>query len=172
MISTLQSRMLSGADGDPAPRLAYGADYNPEQWPRDVWEEDVRLMQEAGVTVVSVGIFSWARIQPCPVTWDFCWLDEVMDLLGSAPPPQMPGMRPGAWRVLRKPLATQLRVTTTGMLPRELRTRLNLPYTKNDARTFRALAAASREAGGVATVSKAMRATEIAAANGRLGAAR
>lgn len=81
MISTLQSRMLSGADGDPAPRLAYGADYNPEQWPRDVWEEDVRLMQEAGVTVVSVGIFSWARIQPGPDTWDFGWLDEVMDLL-------------------------------------------------------------------------------------------
>ncbi|MEU5276976.1 beta-galactosidase [Streptomyces asoensis] len=81
MISTLQSRMLRGADGDPAPRLAYGADYNPEQWPRDVWEEDVRLMQEAGVTVVSVGIFSWARIQPGPDTWDFGWLDEVMDLL-------------------------------------------------------------------------------------------
>ncbi|MFF4834186.1 beta-galactosidase [Streptomyces sp. NPDC001315] len=81
MISTLQSRMLRGADGDPAPRLAYGADYNPEQWPRDVWEEDVRLMQEAGVNVVSVGIFSWARIQPGPDTWDFGWLDEVMDLL-------------------------------------------------------------------------------------------
>ncbi|GGS06619.1 beta-galactosidase [Streptomyces humidus] len=81
MISTLQSRMLRGADGDPAPRLAYGADYNPEQWPRDVWEEDVRLMREAGVTVVSVGIFSWARIQPGPDIWDFGWLDEVMDLL-------------------------------------------------------------------------------------------
>ncbi|MEU3612018.1 beta-galactosidase [Streptomyces sp. NPDC006872] len=82
MISTLQSRMLRGADGDPAaPRLAYGADYNPEQWPRDVWEEDVRLMQAAGVNVVSVGIFSWARIQPGPDAWDFGWLDEVMDLL-------------------------------------------------------------------------------------------
>ena len=58
----------------------------------------------------------------------------------------MPGMRPAAWRILRKPLATQLRVTTTGMLPREMRARLNLPYSKNDARTFRALAAASRAA--------------------------
>ncbi|MFF9060535.1 beta-galactosidase [Streptomyces sp. NPDC014882] len=80
MISTLHSRRR-GADGDPAPRLAYGADYNPEQWPRDVWEEDVRLMREAGVTVVSVAIFSWARIQPTHDTWDFAWLDEVMDLL-------------------------------------------------------------------------------------------
>ncbi|MGW7206747.1 beta-galactosidase [Streptomyces sp. NPDC054837] len=80
MISTLHSRGR-GADGDPTPRLAFGADYNPEQWPREVWEEDVRLMQEAGVTVVSVAIFSWARLQPGPDEWDFGWLDEVMDLL-------------------------------------------------------------------------------------------
>ncbi|MFF9764309.1 beta-galactosidase [Streptomyces caelestis] len=81
MISTLHSRTSRGADGDPAPRLAYGADYNPEQWPREVWEEDIRLMREAGVNVVSVAIFSWARLQPGPDTWDFGWLDEVMDLL-------------------------------------------------------------------------------------------
>ncbi|GGM19369.1 beta-galactosidase [Streptomyces fumigatiscleroticus] len=81
MISTLLSRTRRGADGDPVPRLAYGADYNPEQWPRDVWEEDVRLMREAGVNIVSVGIFSWARVQPGADQWDFGWLDEVMDLL-------------------------------------------------------------------------------------------
>ncbi|WP_405639868.1 beta-galactosidase [Streptomyces sp. NBC_00019] len=80
MISTLHSRRR-GADGDLTPRLAFGADYNPEQWPREVWKEDVRLMQEAGVTVVSVAIFSWARLQPGPDEWDFGWLDEVMDLL-------------------------------------------------------------------------------------------
>lgn len=61
--------------------LSYGADYNPDQWPREVWDEDVRLMREAGVTVVSLAIFSWARIQPTEDTWDFAWLDEVMDLL-------------------------------------------------------------------------------------------
>ncbi|GAB3443016.1 beta-galactosidase [Streptomonospora sediminis] len=65
----------------PAPRLAYGADYNPEQWPREVWDEDVRLMRQAGVNIVSLGIFSWARIQPGPDEWDFAWLDEAMDLL-------------------------------------------------------------------------------------------
>ncbi|MFD7503787.1 beta-galactosidase [Streptomyces sp. NPDC059850] len=81
MISTLQSQPPHGTDGDPTPRLGYGADYNPEQWPREVWEEDIRLMREAGVTIVSVGIFSWARIQPAEDTWDFGWLDEIMDLL-------------------------------------------------------------------------------------------
>ncbi|MFE2051105.1 beta-galactosidase [Streptomyces sp. NPDC059459] len=81
MISTLLSRLQGGADGAPVPRLGFGADYNPEQWPREVWEEDVRLMREAGVNIVSVGIFSWARLQPGPDVWDFAWLDDVMDLL-------------------------------------------------------------------------------------------
>ncbi|SNY52679.1 beta-galactosidase [Paractinoplanes atraurantiacus] len=62
-------------------RLEYGADYNPEQWPREVWDEDVRAMREAGVTIVSLAIFSWARIEPADGRYDFAWLDEVMDLL-------------------------------------------------------------------------------------------
>ena len=63
--------------------MAFGADYNPEQWPRDVWDQDVRAMQQAGVNIVSLGIFSWARIQPEPDRWDFDWLDDAMELLHS-----------------------------------------------------------------------------------------
>ncbi|RKE64084.1 beta-galactosidase [Microbacterium sp. AG238] len=62
-------------------RMRYGADYNPEQWPREVWDEDVRLMREAGVNIVSLGIFSWALLEPRPGQWDFGWLDEVIELL-------------------------------------------------------------------------------------------
>ncbi|WP_030324497.1 beta-galactosidase [Streptomyces sp. NRRL B-3229] len=62
-------------------RLAFGGDYNPEQWPESVWDEDVRLMREAGVTMVSVGIFSWALLEPEPGVHDFGWLDRVVDLL-------------------------------------------------------------------------------------------
>lgn len=61
--------------------LAYGGDYNPEQWPEEVWREDVRLMREAGVTMVSVGIFAWAKLEPEPGRYDFGWLDRVLDLL-------------------------------------------------------------------------------------------
>ncbi|WCH96423.1 beta-galactosidase [Streptomyces moderatus] len=61
--------------------LAFGGDYNPEQWPQEVWQEDVRLMREAGVTMVSVGIFSWALLEPSPGVYDFGWLDRVFDLL-------------------------------------------------------------------------------------------
>ncbi|MFF7486947.1 beta-galactosidase [Streptomyces luteogriseus] len=62
-------------------RLAFGGDYNPEQWPEGVWQEDVRLMREAGVTLVSVGIFSWALLEPSPGRYDFGWLDRLLDLL-------------------------------------------------------------------------------------------
>ncbi|MFJ4327909.1 beta-galactosidase [Streptomyces tricolor] len=62
-------------------RLAFGGDYNPEQWPEAVWQEDVRLMREAGVTMVSVGIFSWALLEPAPGEYDFGWLDRVLGLL-------------------------------------------------------------------------------------------
>ncbi|MER5177504.1 beta-galactosidase [Streptomyces sp. NPDC002896] len=62
-------------------RLAFGGDYNPEQWPESVWHEDVALMREAGVTMVSVGIFSWALLEPEPGVHDFGWLDRLLDLL-------------------------------------------------------------------------------------------
>ena len=65
------------------PKIFYGGDYNPEQWPESVWREDVRLMREAGVNLVSVGIFSWARLQPNERTYDFAWFDRVMDLLAA-----------------------------------------------------------------------------------------
>jgi beta-galactosidase len=63
--------------------IAYGGDYNPEQWPDEVQEEDLRLMKEAGVSLVSVGIFSWASVEPRPGEYDFGWLDRVMDRLAG-----------------------------------------------------------------------------------------
>jgi beta-galactosidase len=88
--------------------IAYGGDYNPEQWPREVWREDVRLMREAGVNLVTVGVFSWSRIQPRPGTYDWSLLDEVLDLLHdhgvavdlatptAAPPPWFTRLHPDA----------------------------------------------------------------------------
>ncbi len=62
-------------------RILYGGDYNPEQWPEAVWDEDIRLMQEAGVNMVSLAIFSWAKLEPREGQFDFGWLDRIMDKL-------------------------------------------------------------------------------------------
>jgi beta-galactosidase len=62
-------------------RILYGGDYNPEQWPEETWPEDVRLMRAAGVNSVTLGVFSWSRLEPRPGVHDFGWLDRLMDLL-------------------------------------------------------------------------------------------
>ncbi|MFJ8129910.1 beta-galactosidase [Streptomyces hydrogenans] len=97
-------------------RLAFGGDYNPEQWPESVWQEDVRLMREAGVTMVSVGIFSWALLEPEPGRYDFGWLDRVLDLLhahGVRVDLGTPTVAPPAWFYRAHPEA--LPVTADGV---------------------------------------------------------
>ncbi|EFL35581.1 beta-galactosidase [Streptomyces viridochromogenes DSM 40736] len=61
------------------PRIPYGGDYNPEQWPEDVWDDDHRLFTRAGVDTLTVGVFTWSLTQPAPDTYDFTVLDRVLD---------------------------------------------------------------------------------------------
>ncbi|MBA2809338.1 beta-galactosidase [Streptomyces sp. KM273126] len=87
-------------------RILFGGDYNPEQWPEEIWHEDVRLMKEAGVNSVTLGVFSWAKLEPRPGAREFGWLDTVMDLMHaggigvvlatptSSPPPWMGRLHP------------------------------------------------------------------------------
>ena len=86
--------------------IAYGGDYNPEQWPREVWDEDVRLMKEAGVNLVTLAVFSWSRLETADGVYDFGWLDEIMDLLhanGIGVDLATPDAVPPAWLIARHP---------------------------------------------------------------------
>jgi beta-galactosidase len=86
--------------------IALGCDYNPEQWPRSAWAEDVALMREAGVGFVTLGVFSWALLEPSRGQWDFGWFDEILGLLHeggiavdmatatAAPPPWLTAAHP------------------------------------------------------------------------------
>lgn len=96
------------------PHIFYGGDYNPEQWPEAVWHDDVRLMREAGVNLATVGVFSWALLEPRPGAYDFGWLDRVLDLLAAngihadlatataSPPPWMATRYPESLPVTRE----------------------------------------------------------------------
>ncbi|MFH8251456.1 beta-galactosidase [Microbacterium sp. B2969] len=64
--------------------IAFGCDYNPEQWTPDVWDEDIALMQEAGVDLVAVNIFGWSHIEPRAGEYDFRALDDVIGRLHAA----------------------------------------------------------------------------------------
>ncbi|SCG35393.1 beta-galactosidase [Micromonospora coxensis] len=89
-------------------RLCFGGDWNPEQWPPQVWRQDVALMRRARVNLVTVGVFAWSRLEPAPGRYTFGWLDEVLDLLHDAgirvalatptasPPPWFSLAHPGA----------------------------------------------------------------------------
>lgn len=68
------------------PHLLHGADYNPEQWMHDksVWDEDMRLFRLAHCNEMSVGIFSWAKLEGREGKYDFTWLDEVLDRIAAA----------------------------------------------------------------------------------------
>lgn len=92
--------------------IAYGGDYNPEQWPREVWHEDAELMRQAGVNMVSVGIWSWAKLEPREGEFDFEWLDYLLDLLhahGIKVDLATPTAAPPAWFYKKYP---QARVVT------------------------------------------------------------
>jgi beta-galactosidase len=96
------------------PHVLYGGDYNPEQWPEETWEEDVRLMREAGVNLVTVGVFSWSLLEPQPGEYEFGWLDRLLDLLHqsgihadlatatAAPPPWLARRDPESLPVTRE----------------------------------------------------------------------
>lgn len=62
-------------------KILYGGDYNPEQWPEDTWEEDMRLLKLAHIDVVTLNVFSWASLQPDENTYCFEKLDRIMELV-------------------------------------------------------------------------------------------
>src|SRR3954467_11029206 len=94
--------------------LYFGGDYNPDQWPEEVWAEDLALMRQPSVTMVTVGVFSWSQLQPAPDRFDFGRLDRVLDGLHAAgvgvclatptasPPPWFSRLHPDALPVPRQ----------------------------------------------------------------------
>lgn len=62
-------------------KILYGGDYNPEQWPEEIWEEDMRIFKIAGIDVVTLNVFNWAMLQPNETTYQFEKLDKVMEMV-------------------------------------------------------------------------------------------
>ncbi|MFK7693751.1 beta-galactosidase [Paenibacillus sp. HJGM_3] len=63
------------------PTIWYGGDYNPDQWPEEIWHEDMRLFRQAGINVVTLPVFSWAKLQPSEDVYTMEWLDRLLDLV-------------------------------------------------------------------------------------------
>ena len=64
-------------------RILFGGDYNPNQWPKEIWEEDIRIFKKASINSATVNVFSWARIQPSENCYDFEELDQIIEKLST-----------------------------------------------------------------------------------------
>jgi beta-galactosidase len=88
------------------PRFLHGGDYNPDQWPPEIWEEDMRLMKLAHCNAMTVGVFSWVHLEPKEGKFTFGWLDRIMDKLAEHDAFAVlatPGASPPAWMSKKYP---------------------------------------------------------------------
>ena len=64
-------------------RILYGGDYNPNQWPEEVWKEDMRIFKDARINSATINVFSWAKIQPSEHEYNFAELDKIVEMLSE-----------------------------------------------------------------------------------------
>ena len=64
-------------------KLLHGGDYNPEQWLEypEILEQDLAYFKKAKINEVSLGIFSWAFLEPEEGVFDLEWLKKMVDRL-------------------------------------------------------------------------------------------
>ena len=65
-------------------KVSFGGDYNPEQWPEPVWQEDHQLFDAARIDTVTLGVFDWALVQPAVDVYDFSLLDRIIARAAAA----------------------------------------------------------------------------------------
>jgi len=61
--------------------LWFGGDYNPEQWPSEVWSEDIAALEHLGVNTVTLPVFAWGVLEPAKDHFEFGWLDRLLAAL-------------------------------------------------------------------------------------------
>jgi beta-galactosidase len=64
--------------------VLYGVAYYPEYMPYDRLDQDVAMMQKAGITVVRVGESTWSSWEPRDGDFQFAWMQRVLDRLHQA----------------------------------------------------------------------------------------
>ncbi|HSV74895.1 MAG TPA: beta-galactosidase [Chthonomonadales bacterium] len=83
-----------------------GAAYYPEAWPNEQVDEDIALMQRAGLTVARLGEFAWSRMERQEGDYEFGWLHHVLDRLEAAGIAAIlctPTCTPPVWLTMRYP---------------------------------------------------------------------
>jgi beta-galactosidase len=64
--------------------VLYGAAYYHEYMPSERLDQDVELMQKAGLSVVRVGESTWTSWEPREGQFEFAWMERVLDRMQQA----------------------------------------------------------------------------------------
>ncbi|MCL1631953.1 beta-galactosidase [Sporolactobacillus sp. CPB3-1] len=67
----------------PFKHFLFGGDWNPEQWPKEVWLQDMRILTNVHMNEATINVFSWAQLQPGENEYDFSTLDEIVHVLAQ-----------------------------------------------------------------------------------------
>lgn len=64
-------------------QLLHGGDYNPDQWldMPEILVEDIRLMKEANINCMTLGVFSWSRLEPQESDFQFDYMENIINEL-------------------------------------------------------------------------------------------
>ncbi len=62
-----------------ADRIYYGGDYNPDQWDEQTIDKDMELFEKAGINLLTLPVFSWAKLEPDEGQYHFEWLDAIVE---------------------------------------------------------------------------------------------
>jgi len=68
----------------PMQNVLYGAAYYHEYMPYERLDQDVALMQQAGLSVVRMGESTWSLWEPADGHFEYAWMDRVVAAMGKA----------------------------------------------------------------------------------------
>ena len=60
--------------------LNLGTCYYPEHWDRELWEDDMKRMLDAGIGTVRIAEFSWSKVEPEEGTFTYEFFDEFLEV--------------------------------------------------------------------------------------------
>src|ERR1700733_12786214 len=88
MPCSLLSQQQPTPPGALMPNVLYGAAYYDEYMPDELQpgrlEKDTALMKEAGISVVRMGESTWSLWEPTDGTFEYAWMDRIVDAMGKA----------------------------------------------------------------------------------------
>ena len=113
----------------------HGGDYNPEQWldRPDILKKDIEYFKKAHINTVSMGMFSWAVLEPEEGRYNFDWLEEVIDNLYKEGIiryfPHHPEQDRNGWQINMKKFFAWIRIAQEDFSVEDIITVILLQYT-------------------------------------------